>query len=202
MKYFIAGATARTAADLVGIHRNSGVRFFHKLREKIALKQQDRSEQFGGSIELDESYFGGVRKGKRGRGAAGKVAVFGILKRGGKVYTQIVLDTKTKSLMPIIRCRVEPDSIVYTDCWRSYNALDVSEFKHYRINYSKLFAQKQNHINGIENFWNQAKRHMRKFNGIPRQNFNLFLKECEWRFNIGTPSKLLVDLKSLLKESY
>ena len=202
MKYFIAGATARTAADLVGIHRNSGVRFFHKLREKIALKQQDRSEQFGGSIELDESYFGGVRKGKRGRGAAGKVAVFGILKRGGKVYTQIVLDTKTKSLMPIIRCRVEPDSIVYTDCWRSYNALDVSEFKHYRINHSKLFAQKQNHINGIENFWNQAKRHMRKFNGIPRQNFNLFLKECEWRFNIGTPSKLLVDLNSLLKENY
>ena len=202
MKYFIAGATARTAADLVGIHRNSGVRFFHKLREKIALKQQDRSEQFGGSIELDESYFGGVRKGKRGSGAAGKVAVFGILKRGGKVYTQIVLDTKTKSLMPIIRCRVEPDSIVYTDCWRSYNALDVSEFKHYRINHSKLFSQKQNHINGIENFWNQAKRHMRKFNGIPRQNFNLFLKEYEWRFNIGTPSKLLLDLKSLLKESY
>ena len=202
MKYFVAGATARTAADLVGIHRNSAVRFFHKLREKIALKQQDRSEQFGGAIELDESYFGGVRKGKRGRGAAGKVAVFGILKRGGKVYTQIVLNTKTKSLMPIIRSRIEPDSIVYTDCWRSYNALDVSEFKHYRINHSKLFAQKQNHINGIENFWNQAKRHMRKFNGIPRQHFNLFLKECEWRFNIGAPSKLLVDLKSLLKENY
>lgn len=151
---------------------------------------------------MDESYFGGVRKGKRGRGAAGKVAVFGILKRDGKVYTQIVPDTKTKSLMPIIRCRVKPDSIVYTDCWPSYNALDVSEFKHYRINYSKLFAQKQNYINGIENFWNQAKIHMRKFNGIPRQNFNLFLKECEWRFNIGTPSKLLVDLNSLLKEDY
>jgi transposase len=202
MKYFIAGATARTVADLVGIHRNSAVRFFHKLRVKIALKQQDRNEQFSGTVELDESYFGGVRKGKRGRGAAGKVAVFGILKRGGKVYTQIVLDTKTNSLMPIIRRKIEPDSIVYTDCWRSYNALDVSEFKHYRINHSKLFAQKQNHINGIENFWNQAKRHMRKFNGIPRQHFNLFLKECEWRFNIGAPSKLLVDLKSLLKESY
>ena len=202
IKYFIAGATARTAADLVGIHRNTAIRFFHKLRVKIALKQQDRNEQFSGTVELDESYFGGVRKGKRGRGAAGKVAVFGILKRSGKVYTQIVLDTKTDSLMPIIRRKIEPDSIVYTDCWRSYNALDVSEFKHYRINHSKLFAQKQNHINGIENFWNQAKRHMRKFNGIPRQHFNLFLKECEWRFNIGTPSKLLVDLKSLLKEDY
>lgn len=169
---------------------------------EIAQAQQNRSEQFGGKIELDESYFGGVRKGKRGRGAAGKVAVFGILKRGGKVYTQIVLDAKTDTLMPIIRNRIKPDSVVYTDCWRSYNALDVSKFKHYRINHSKLFAQKQNHINGIENFWNQAKRHMRKFNGIPRQHFHLSLKECEWRFNTGTPMDLLVDLKKLLKENY
>ncbi len=202
MKYFVAGTTARTAASLVGIHRNTAVRFFHKLRAKIAQVQHNRSEQFSGKIELDESYFGGVRKGKRGRGAAGKVAVFGIFKRGGKVYTQIVLDAKANTLMPIIRRKIEPDSIVYTDCWRSYNALDVSEFKHYRINHSRLFAKKKNHINGIENFWNQAKRHMRKFNGIPREHFHLFLKECEWRFNTGTPNELLVDLKKLLKENY
>ena len=202
MKYFVVGSTARTATDLAGIHRNTAVRFFHKLREKIALKQQNRIEQFCGKIELDESYFGGARKGKRGRGAAGKVAVFGILKRGGKVYTQVILDAKTDTIMPIIRQKIEPDSIVYTDYWRAYNALDVSEFKHYRINHSKLFAQKHNHINGIENFWNQAKRHMRKFNGVPRQHFNLFLKECEWRFNMGTPSELLKDLKKTLKELY
>ena len=202
IKYFVVGSTARTAADLAGIHRNTAVRFFHKLREKIALQQQNRIEQFCGKIELDESYFGGHRKGKRGRGAAGKVAVFGILKRGGKVYTQVILDAKTDTLMPIIRQKIEPDSIVYTDYWRAYNALDVSEFKHYRINHSKLFAQKHNHINGIENFWNQAKRHMRKFNGVPRQHFNLFLKECEWRFNIGSPSELLKDLKKTLKELY
>jgi transposase len=150
MKYFIAGSTARTAADLAGIHRNSAIRFFHKLREKIAIKQQNRSEQFAGKIEIDESYFGGYRKGKRGRGAAGKVPVFGLLKRGGKVYTQIVDDTKTETLLPIIRSHVQPDSIVYTDCYRSYNVLDVSEFKHFRINHSKLFAQNHNHINGIE----------------------------------------------------
>ena len=202
LKYFVAGSTARTAAELADIHRNTAVRFFHKLREKIALKQQHRSEQFCGKIELDESYFGGSRKGKRGRGAAGKVAVFGLLKRGGKVYTQVILDAKTETLMPIIRQKIKPDSIVYTDYWRAYNALDVSEFKHYRINHSKLFAQKLNHINGIENFWNQAKRHMRKYNGVPRQHFNLFLKECEWRFNTGTPKELLIDLKKLLKELY
>ena len=202
MEYFVAGTPARAAADLVGVHRNSAIRFFHKLRTKIALNQQNLSEQFCGKIELDESYFGGVRKGKRGRGAAGKVPVFGILKRGGKVYTQVVENTKTATLMPIIIDKIKPDSIVYTDCYRSYNVLDVSEFKHYRINHSKLFANQHNHINGIENFWNQAKRHLRKYNGIPRKHFNLFLKECEWRFNIGSPKKLLDDLKVILKTYY
>ena len=202
MEYFVAGTPARTAADLVGVHRNSAIRFIHKLREKIALKQQNRSEQFCGKIELDESYFGGVRKGKRGRGAAGKVPVFGILKRGGQVYTQVIDDTKSATLMPIIREKIKPDSIVYTDCYRSYHALDVSEFKHYRINHSELFAHKHNHINGIENFWNQAKRHLRKYNGVPKIHFHLFLKECEWRFNMGSSKLLLKDLKLILKEFY
>ena len=201
MEHFVAGTTARCAGELVGVHRNSAVRFFHKLRAQIALKQQDRSAQFCGNIELDESYFGGVRKGKRGRGAAGKVAVFGILKRGGQVYTQIIEDAKSDTLLPIIQQKITPDSIVYTDSFRSYNVLDVSEFKHYRINHSKLFADQHNHINGIENFWNQAKRHLRKFNGVPKKHFNLFLKECEWRFNIGSPKALLQDLKTILKEA-
>ena len=142
IEYFVAGTPARTAADLVGIHRNSAIRFFHTLRENIALKQQDRSEQFCGKIALDERDFGGVRKGKRGRGAGGKIPVFGILKRGGKVYTHVIQDTKTTTLMPIMCEKVKPDSIVYTDCYRSYNALDVSEFKHFKINHSTLFCRK------------------------------------------------------------
>lgn len=148
---------------------------------------------------MDESYFGGTRKGKRGRGAGGKVAVFGILQRGGKVYTKVIADTSTSTLLPIIREKAVPDSIVYSDCWKAYNALDVSEFKHYRINHSKLFAHKHNHINGIENFWNQAKRHLRKYNGIPKQHFHLFLKECEWRFNYGNAKQLLEILKFWVK---
>jgi transposase len=202
IEFFVPGTTARTAASLTGIHRNSAMRFFHKLREKIALKQKERCEKFCGKIELDESYFGGVRKGKRGRGAAGKVPVFGLLKRGGKVYAQIIDEAKTDTLMPVIREKIVPDSIVYTDGFKAYNALDVSEFKHYRINHSKHFAEKHNHINGIENFWNQAKRHLRKFNGIDKKYFYLFLKECEWRFNIGQPNKLLKNLKSILKMYY
>mgnify|MGYP003584190759 FL=1 len=86
---------------------------------------------FDGEVEVDESYFGGQRKGKRGRGAAGKVAVFGLLKRDDKVYTIAVPNTQTTTLLPIIREQVKPDSIVYTDCYRSYDVLDVSEFSHF-----------------------------------------------------------------------
>ncbi len=84
--------------------------------------------------------------------------------------------------------KIAPDSLVCSDCWRGYNALDVSDFKHFRINHPELFADKHNPINGIENFWNQAKRHMRKFNGVPKAHFGLFLKECERRFNNRDPS--------------
>ena len=188
IEHFVAGTTARTTAALVGVNKNTAQLFFHRLRELIT-KKQNTGLCFDGEIEADESYFGGKRKGKRGRGSAGKVPVFGLLKRGGRVFADIIPNVKSKTLIPIIQERVIPDSIVYTDTFRSYNALDVSEFKHVRINHSKLFAENRNHINGIENFWNQAKRHMRRFNGVPKKNFRLFLKECEWRFNFPSTKK-------------
>ncbi len=199
IEHFVAGTTARTAASLVGVNKNTGSYYFHRLRELI-FEAIEEETPFSGEVEVDESYFGGRRKGKRGRGAGGKVPVFGLLKRGGKVYTKVIPDAKTATLMPIMREKILPDSIVYTDSWGSYNVLDVSEFKHYRINHSKLFADKGNHINGIENFWNQAKRHLRRFNGIPREHFCLFLKECEWRFNHSDPKVQLKLLKQLVKE--
>jgi len=183
IKLFVAGSTARAAAEIVGVNRNTAASYFMRLRHLIASKLP--SFELSGEVEADESYFGGVRKGKRGRGAGGKVAVFGLLKRGGKVYTAIIPNAKTATLLPIIEERVKPESIVYTDHFKAYNALDVSEFHHMRINHSKLFADQSNHINGIENFWNQAKRHLRRFNGIKKENFYWFLKECEWRFNGG-----------------
>ena len=103
------------------------------------------------------------------------------------------------TLMPIIERKVVPDSIVYSDGWKGYNVLDVSDFHHFRINHSELFVDNQTHINGIENFWNQAKRHMRKFNGVPKAHFGLFLKECEWRFNNSDPSNQLSQLRQWVK---
>ena len=86
LKLFVAGSTARGAADLVGVNRNTAINFFKKIRERIAA-HQEQELSFYGEVEVDESYFGGRRKGKRGRGAAGKIPVFGILKRNGKVFT-------------------------------------------------------------------------------------------------------------------
>ena len=196
LEYFVLEVTARSAADLLNIQANSAILFYRKIREVIvAHLDQESKEIFDGFIELDESYFGGVRKGKRGRGAAGKVAVFGILKRGGKVFTQVVCNTKTETLMPLIARKIAPDSVVYTDSYKSYSVLDVSHFYHERINHSERFGIGKNHINGIENFWNQAKRVLRKYNGIQKDSFPLFLKECEFRFNYGSPKNQLAILK-------
>lgn len=191
LEHFVAGTTARAAALLVGVQANTAKLFYQRLRQLIASKQE--SYLLAGEIEADESYFGGVRKGRRGRGAAGKVPVFGLLKRGGKVYTAIIPDAKASTLIPIIREKVLPDSIVYTDSFQVYDVLDVSEFHHRRVNHSKVFVSEHgHHINGIENFWNQAKRHLRRFNGIPKDSFYWFLKECEWRFN-GKGHKVLLQ---------
>ena len=194
---FVLQVTARSAADILGIQPNSAILFYHKIRMVISHHLAlVADEVFEGSVELDESYFGGWRKDRHGRGAAGKVVVFGILKRNGRVYTVVVVDNaKSDTLMPVIKQKIMPDSIVYTDSLSSYDKLDVSGFIHYRINHSKAFADRQNHINGIENFGNQAKRVLRKYNGIDRKSFPLFLKECEFRFNFGTLSQQLKILR-------
>ncbi len=93
LEYFVLEVTARSAADILGIQSNSAALFYRKIREVIVYHLEQESHEI---LELDESYFGGIRKGKRGRGAAGKVAVFGILKRGGKVYTRVVGDPRQK----------------------------------------------------------------------------------------------------------
>jgi len=175
---------------------NSAALFYRKIRQVIAFHvAQEAAEVFNGEVEINESYFGGVRKGKRGRGAAGKVVVFGMLKRHGKVFTVVVENTKKKTLINEITQKIKPDSVVYTGAYHSYDALDVSDFHHLRINHSDIFVDKKNHINGIKNFWNQAKRVLRKYNGIDKKYFYLFMKECEFRFKYGTPKNQLKILR-------
>lgn len=195
LEHFVAGTPARVAAELAGVHRNSAALYYRKLREVILARTRE-AQPFGGEVEVDESYFGArKRKGPPGRGAAGKVPVFGLLKRGGRVHAVMIANVRGATLLPIIRQRVRPDAVVYSDGYSSYGALDVSEFRHVRIDKTQGYARGRAHINGIENFWSQAKRHLRRYNGVPRQNFHPFLAECEWRFNEAPPGNLLKTLR-------
>lgn len=114
IEYFIAGTTARCASEISGVNCNTAIYYYyyHRLRLLIFTYQnQFEDELFDGKVEVDESYFGGIRKGKRGQGASGKIPVFGLLKRGGKVYTKVIPNTKSEILIPIIEEKVIPDSI-------------------------------------------------------------------------------------------
>ena len=100
IEHFVAGTTARIAALLVDVNKTTTASYyFHRLRLLI-YERYDRSDLFAGEIEVDESYFGGRRKGKRGRGAADKQAVFGLLKRNNRVFAEIISDAKTNTLLP------------------------------------------------------------------------------------------------------
>lgn len=198
---FVAGATARVAGRLVGVNRKTAVTFFDRLRRIIALElAEEHAAEFGGEIEVDESYFGGHRKGKRGRGAAGKVPVFGLLKRGDKVYAEVIPNAASATLVPLVTGKVVPDSVVFSDSWVGYDKLDTSGLRHERINHDTDFAVGSAHINGIENFWSQAKRHLRRFNGVPKAQLGLYLMECEWRFNHRDPAEQFQSLKQWVRK--
>jgi transposase len=185
IKCFALDLTATETAQLSPVSLRSVTVIFDKLRDKIA-KWCEQSTPFSGTIEVDESYFGPRRiPGKRGRGASGKTIVFGIFKRDGKVYTEIVPNARKKTLQRIIRGKVDPKSIIHTDGWRGYDGLvDVGYDKHFRVHHgSDEFANSLSHINGIESFWSFAKRRLAQFNGIRKKKFYQHLKETEFRFN-------------------
>jgi len=186
VKGFALDLTATQTADLAGISRNAVNRLYLAIRRRIA-KYNRPADLSAGEFEADESYFGARRvKGKRGRGAAGKTIVFGLYKRDGMVYTEIVPDVKSKTLQAIIRGRADIESVIHTDGWRGYDGLvDLGYEKHFRVNHSKDEFSKGGgrHINGIESFWGYAKHRLAKFKGITPSAFQLHLLETEFRFN-------------------
>jgi len=182
---FSQGMSASKTAYLTGLNRNTVNRYLRLIRARI-VTICNQSSPFQGEVEVDESYFGAKRvKGRRGRGACGKTSVFGILERGGRVYTELVPDCAERTLQAIIRGRVEIDSVIHSDQRRGYKGLvDIGYNKHYRVRHGEDgFANDKSDINGIESFWSFAKRRLQKFHGIPKGTFNLHLKECELRFN-------------------
>jgi len=205
VKHFAADLSASDTARLTGINRNTINRIYMHMRT-LMMEACNKESPFIGEVEADESYFGPRRvPGKRGRGAAGKTIVFGLLKRDGKVYTEIVPNAQKTTLQAIIRGRVALGAVIYTDSWRGYDGLvDVGYGKHLRVRHGRdEFVDPMNsanHINGIESFWSYAKRRLHKFNGINKRMFDLYLKETEYRFNHRNVD-LYLNLLKLLRSS-
>ncbi len=167
VRCFALDLTSTNTAKFLKINRNTTNRIFKIIRLKI-IESIDEELLLSGEIELDESYFGARRvRGKRGRGAKGKTIVFGLLKRNGRVITQVVENCSKDELLPIIRGKILSDSTVYTDGFKSYDSLVTLGYKYYRIYHSKdEFARGKNHVNGVESFWAYAKHRMTKFKGF------------------------------------
>ena len=200
VQLFCQDLTASQIAEITGINRNSINHTLTYIRQAI-VKYCEATSPLSGEVEIDESYFGPRRvRGMRGRGSGRKVIVFGLLKRQGKVYTQIVPNVSRDTLKQIVQAKVVPDSTIYSDGWRSYDGLvDWGYKKHYRVNHgSNEFARGRSHINGIENFWGIAKVRLTKLRGLRQDHFNLHLKECEFRYNMRNDDmyhKLLTILR-------
>jgi transposase-like protein len=177
IKLFSLDLNAKQITELTDLNRNTVNRYLRLIREQVATYCESESP-FSGVIEVDESFFGARHiKGKRGRGAYGKTIVFGIFKRNGKVYTEIVPYCARSTLQAVIRGRVDISSIIHSDKWRGYNGLvDLGYKKHFRVDHGKdEFVSNTSHINGIEGFWGFAKSRLSKFKGIHRSTIYLHL---------------------------
>ena len=199
VRLFALDLEATKVAQLAHVSRRTINRFFHEFRVRMAHECEAHAP-VRGTVEVDESYFGRRRiRGKRGRGAGGKTVVFGIFKRRGRVYTQIVPDAKKATLRAVIRGRVDLKSVIHSDGWLGYDGLvDLGYRKHFRVEHrdSVFVGRRGVHINGIESFWSTAKTRLAKRRGIRREYFYLHLKECEFRFNHrhGNLYQVLLDL--------
>ena len=185
MECFCNDLTASTSAKILSLNRKTVNAYFKEFRIKILENSIKNHTKELGEFELDESYFGAKRiRGKRGRGAAGKTPVFGLLKRNGKVFVTVVKNCSREALMPIIQGKILEGSTIHTDGWKAYDGLILNGYDHYRVYHSENeFARGKSHVNGIECFWSFAKRRLAKFNGLSSDSFVLHLKECEFRFN-------------------
>jgi transposase len=183
IKLFELDTSVREAAHQLGLSYNTVYDLFDLFRQSIVRTDSNTSFTLSGEIEMDESYFGGRRKGNRGRGAAGKIPVFGILERGGKVRVEVVQNVSGETLLTMAIKKVKRGSLIYTDKFRSYNGLISYGFRHMRIDHGKRFVNGKVYINGIEGFWSFAKERLMKYHGVNPKKFPLYLKELEFRYN-------------------
>lgn len=197
LKLFELEVSALKAAQQLGRSYPTVLKAYQVIRKSILATTEDGTDWLRGEVEVDESYFGGRRKGKRGRGAAGKVPVFGILERKGVVRVQVVPNVTAETLLNRTVKLVRRGSIIYSDKFKSYDALMFCGYRHLRVDHGKRFSSGKVYINGLEGFWAFAKERLIKHHGMSKKYFPFYLKAMEFRYNNRRKSLFTLLLKNL-----
>jgi len=193
------GVPALELQRQLGVAYPTALRMAHKIRELMA--DTDGENPLDGDVEVDETYIGGKRPGKRGRGAANKSIAFGMLDRDGDVMTEIVPNVKKNTLQPIIQENVKSGSTVHTDELRSYKGLDKAGYEHKRVNHGAgEYVSGECHVNSIEGFWARFKLSIRGTHiHVSKHHLRKYLKEFEFRYNYREkPEQMFPDLLKAL----
>ncbi|MDT7041507.1 IS1595 family transposase [Candidatus Nitronereus thalassa] len=175
------GVSAKQIERETGVTYKTAWRMYKQIRSMLG---EDYNLE-GSSVEVDETYIGGKRKGKRGRGAEGKSIVVGAVQRKGKVVAKKVENVKANTLVPFVTERVLPKTIVYTDELPSYNKLPKMGYDHRRIHHaSKVYVMGDIHTNNIEGFWSLVKRGINGvYHAVSDKYLQNYLDEYAFRYN-------------------
>jgi len=180
-------AQTRGGISAKQIERETGVTYKTAWRmcKEIRHCLSENHSPFDGDVELDESYFGGISKGKRGRGADNKIPVFGIAQRDGKVKVTVVPNVRRPSIMPIVENYVLEGTRVYTDEMRTYNILPSMGYKHSNVPHAlKIYVIGNTHTNTIEGFWSNVKNGIRGvYHYVSPRYLQSYLNEYSFRYN-------------------
>jgi transposase-like protein len=186
------GISAKQIERETGVTYKTAWRMFKQIRTLLG----EVNPMFTGKVEVDETYIGGKRPGKRGRGASGKTAVIGIAQRQGKVSTNVVTDTKRSTVMPLIQKNVAQKTTIFTDEYPTYDALSNQGFEHKRCNHgSGEYVVGDVHTNTIEGFWSLVKRGISGvYHAVSPKYLQSYLNEYEFRYNHRNEETPMFDL--------
>ena len=154
---------------------------FNKIRSLL----QENITNLTGVVEVDETYVGGMRRVKRGRGAEGKTKVIGAVQRGGKVTAKVIPDVKRHTLVPFMTRKVDRNATLYTDDFPSYDHMTRLGYRHLRIEHSaKEYARGRVHTNNIEGFWSLLKRGIGGvYHSVSEKYLQSYINEYGFRYN-------------------
>lgn len=178
-----SGVSAKELQRQLGVTYKTAWRMAKEIRKHMG--KVDGDDQLSGTVEIDETYIGGKRTGKRGRGAEGKTVVMGMLEKDGDVMTRIVPNIKKKTLQTIIENNIETGSELHTDELLSYRGLNKKGFTHKTVNHGTYeYVNGDCHVNGIEGFWARLKLSIKGTHiHVSSKYLQNYVREFEYRFN-------------------